>query len=131
MEADVLPEPLEVVVAVIEAEGLVLISKRLPEDSFGGYWEFPGGKRMAGETSGECLAREIQEELGLTIEVGEKRMSIEHQYPQQLICLEVFDCQVTSGAPQARECSAWRWVRPDQLKDFQFPPASSPLMNRF
>ncbi|MBC7224031.1 MAG: NUDIX domain-containing protein, partial [Anaerolineae bacterium] len=62
----------EVVAAVLVRDGRVLLAQRRPEDMLGGMWEFPGGKREPGETLRECLRRELQEELGLRVRVGEE-----------------------------------------------------------
>ena len=124
------PPPLEVTVAVIERDGRFLIAQRQPNDSFGGYWEFPGGKLDAGETMEACLAREIQEELGIVIQVGSKRMVIQYRYPSRVIRLHCFDCRLVEGEPRAIECAAWRWVVPAELDQFQFPPASKPLIRK-
>ena len=130
MEGACLPErsPLDIPVAVIRQEGRLLISQRMPQDSFGGFWEFPGGKPDGGETMEAALIREIQEELGVTIEVGEKRMMISHRYPGRVIRLHCFDCRLVEGEPRALECASWQWVLPDELERFSFPPASEPLI---
>lgn len=137
MEGDSLPEarptahtaaPLDVAVAVIERDGRYLISQRLPDDSFGGFWEFPGGKSNPGETLEACLAREIQEELGVEIAVGTKLQVVEHQYPRRTIRLHCFSCRIVTGQPRAIECATWRWALPDELMQFKFPPASRQII---
>ena len=120
--------PLEVAVAVIRHEGRLLISQRMQDDSFGGFWEFPGGKLDEGETMELCLAREIREELGITVAVGSKRMVISHRYPGRTIRLHCFDCSWVEGEPQALECAGWQWVLPEELDRFIFPPASQLLI---
>ena len=120
--------PLEVAVAVIRHEGRLLISQRMQDDSFGGFWEFPGGKLDEGETMELCLAREIREELGITVEAGPKRMVISHRYPSRTIRLHCFDCSLVEGKPQALECASWKWVLPEELDRFMFPPASQLLI---
>lgn len=119
---------LDVAVAVIERQGKLLISQRRPEDSLGGLWEFPGGKRREGEALEACLAREIREELGVAVEVGSLRRVIEHRYPHRVIHLHCFECRITQGEPQALDCAAWRWVSPEELRQYPFPPASRPLI---
>lgn len=119
---------LDVAVAVIERDGQILIAQRKPQDSFGGRWEFPGGKLNPGESLEACLAREIQEELGLVIQVGQLLKVVEHRYPHRLIRLHCFSCRVLEGEPRAIECTAWRWVAPSELNQYPFPPASDPLI---
>jgi A/G-specific adenine glycosylase len=106
----------------------VLISKRYTDDLLGGLWEFPGGKREDGETLEECLVREVQEELGIEIAVGDLLMAIRHAYTHFRITLHVFHCRYLSGQPQALDCADWRWVRLDQLDDFAFPAANRRIL---
>lgn len=122
------PPPLEVAVAIIHQDGKVLIAQRLPGDSFGGYWEFPGGKVNTGEEMQAALEREIREELGIRIEVGMERMVLEHRYPSRTIRLHCFDCRVAEGQPRSMESVEWRWVLPGELNQFDFPPASRTLI---
>ena len=119
---------LDVAIAVIEQDGRYLISQRLPKDSFGGFWEFPGGKSNPGETLEACLAREIQEELGVEITVGTKLQVVEYQYPRRKIHLHCFSCRIVTGEPRAIECSTWRWVLPKELLNYAFPPASKQII---
>jgi A/G-specific adenine glycosylase len=93
----------------------VLVAQRNADDMLGGLWEFPGGKREEGETPPECLAREIREELGIEIEVGEQLTVIEHAYTHFRITLYAFCCRVVSGEPRCLDCAAFRWMRPAQL----------------
>lgn len=123
-------DSLDVAVAVIRRDGLYLVAQRRLEDSFGGFWEFPGGKLEPGETLEAGLVREIQEELGIQISVGVQRMVIEHRTPGRTIQLHCFDCRWTAGEPQAIECAAWRWVRAEELDTLEFPPASKPLIQQ-
>lgn len=125
-----MPDPLDVVVAVIERDGLYLVSQRRPGDSFGGLWEFPGGKCDPGETLEAGLVREIREELGIRIAVGSERMVLQHRTPGRIMDLHCFDCRWVEGEPQAIECAAWRWVRAEELERLEFPPASLPLIKR-
>ena len=122
--------PLDVAIAVILHEGKFLISQRMPEDSFGGFWEFPGGKLCEGETMETCLAREIKEELGVLVEVGPKKMEISHRYPGRVIRLHCFECRLLEGDPRPLECSECRWVTAQELDQFVFPPASAPLIKK-
>ena len=123
-------EPIEVAVAVVEAGGKVLITQRKPDDSFGGLWEFPGGKLRPGESVELALVREIEEELGIRVEVGRRRMVIRHQYPARAVRLHCFDCRVLSGGLRAIECADWKWVEVSELDGFEFLPASRPLIEQ-
>ncbi|MBI3616269.1 MAG: 8-oxo-dGTP diphosphatase MutT [Candidatus Omnitrophica bacterium] len=122
-------DPIDVAVAVIEQNGKYLIAQRKAGDSFGGCWEFPGGKVNPGESLETCLTREIQEELAVPIAVGRKLQVIEHQYPERSLRLHFYLCRILSGEPQTIECADWRWVAPEELGQFQFPPASGPILD--
>lgn len=115
-------------VALIEDQGRFLISRRRAGDSFGGCWEFPGGKAKGKETIERCLVREIQEELGIQVEALKKRMVVTHRTTHQSIRLHCFDCRVVSGIPEPRACEEFRWVAPKEFSAFEFPPANRPLL---
>jgi 8-oxo-dGTP diphosphatase len=102
----------------------ILIDKRKAGGSMGGLWEFPGGKIEAGETVADCIAREIREELGIEISVGEHLISIDHTYPSFQLTLIVHHCQHISGIPQPIESDEIRWVNVRALEDYQFPAAN-------
>lgn len=131
MEGASLPEaPLDVAVAVIEDNGRYLITQRLPDDSFGGAWEFPGGKLDPGETLEACVIREMKEELDITVVVGRKMKEIEHRYPTRTIRLHCFSCRIVQGEPRPIECATWRWILAEEFDQFPFPPASMPLIEQ-
>lgn len=119
---------MDVAVGVIRQGTRVLITQRKPGDSFGGFWEFPGGKPADGERLEETLSREMREELGIEVAVGSKRMTVTHPYPDRVIRLAVFECAIRSGRPRAIECAQWRWVLPEALGAYRFPPASEPIL---
>ncbi len=88
---------IEVSAAIIFRDGKLLIAQRHTASHLGGLWEFPGGKREPGETSEQCLVREIREELGVEISVGELFEEVSHTYPEKSVHLKFFFCQVISG----------------------------------
>jgi A/G-specific adenine glycosylase len=95
--------------------GRVLVAQRNADDMLGGLWEFPGGKCEDGETLPECLAREMREELGVEVEVGERLTVIKHAYTHFRITLHAFRCRVVSGKPRCLDCAAFRWAPPTEL----------------
>jgi len=112
----------DVTAAVIRRDdGHLLIAQRKPEAMLGGLWEFPGGKCRPGESLPDCLRREIREELGLDIEVGQHLTTIQHGYTHFRISLHVFECRHLSGAPRALDCADWRWARLNELGELAFP----------
>src|ERR1017187_2822789 len=87
----------EVRAALIFRDGKLLITQRHAKAHLGGLWEFPGGKREAGETFEQCLVREIREELGIEISVGELFEEVAHDYPEKSVHLKFFRCQLLAG----------------------------------
>ncbi len=111
----------DVTAAVIRKSGKFLIAQRPHEGMLGGLWEFPGGKCQDGESLPDCLRREIEEELGIEIEVGGKITTVKHAYTHFRITLHAFDCRHVSGRLHAIGVADWRWVRLDEIDGFAFP----------
>jgi len=110
-----------VTAAIVHHNGQILIAQRPLDGMLGGLWEFPGGKQKEGETLAECLRREILEELGILIEVGEPVVTVKHSYTHFKITLYAFHCRLLKGQPQALDVADWRWVRQDDLASYPFP----------
>jgi mutator protein MutT len=121
-----------VTAAVLEREGLLLAAQRrvAPEDPRGGTWELPGGKIEPGETPEACLARELREELGLEVEVGEHLLSVAHTYPDRRILLHAYRCSILSGALQASEHQAVRWLAREEIDTLSWSAADRPILAR-
>ncbi|HET8729858.1 MAG TPA: Nudix family hydrolase [Moraxellaceae bacterium] len=117
-----------VVAAVIRREGRVLIAQRPLDKHMGGLWEFPGGKVEPGESVEGALARELQEELGITPTDARRLIRIEHDYPDKSVCLDVWDVSAFDGEPHGREGQAIRWVTSDELPTFDYPAANRPII---
>ena len=113
--APTLPHYAVAAAVIIRADGRVLVAQRLPEDTHGGLWEFPGGTCEAGETLPVALRRELQEELEMEIEVGERLISLNHRLPAAALTLTAFRCRPLAGEPRCIECAAFRWVWPAEL----------------
>lgn len=120
----------EVSAGLVFRNGLLLITQRRPQDHLGGLWEFPGGKRVPGETYEVCLRRELQEELGIEVLVGERLESITHTYPEKTVHLEFFRCAWKRHEPRALGCHDFAWVRREQLADYTFPTADTRLLEK-
>ena len=100
----------------------LLIAQRPQDGMLGGLWEFPGGKlEPQDDNLPACLRREIDEELGIVIEVGAQVAKVQHAYTHFRITLYAFHARHVGGEPQALGCAAWRWVNLDELDDYPFP----------
>ncbi|MCB4378763.1 MULTISPECIES: 8-oxo-dGTP diphosphatase MutT [unclassified Synechococcus] len=124
------PLPFQVigVGVVLNVAGDVLIDQRLEEGLLGGMWEFPGGKKEEGETIETCIARELEEELGIAVTVGAELITVDHAYSHKKLRFVVHLCAWVSGEPQPLASQQVRWVRPDQLKEFAFPAANARII---
>lgn len=108
-----------VTAAVIERDGLVLITQRPPEKLLGGLWEFPGGKVDRDESLPAGLKREICEELGVDIRVQAPFGVYRHAYTHFRVTLHAFRCALKNGQqPRLVEAHDLRWARPAELPDF-------------
>lgn len=107
-----------VTAAVIRKGGRVLITQRPREGLLGGLWEFPGGKQEEDEDLLDCLKREIREELGAEIAVGEKVGVFRHAYTHFKVTLHAFECHLLDGDPRALHPVDLRWVLHSELIDF-------------
>jgi len=117
------PKPhINVAAAIISKDGYILITKRLPGYHLAGLWEFPGGKQEPNESLEECLKREIKEELDIEIDVGSLFKTVRHEYEKKIVSLHVFECSFISGEPKAIECQEFKWVKPETLSQYEFPP---------
>lgn len=119
---------LEVAAGLIFRDGRLLITQRRDGDHLGGLWEFPGGKREAGESFETCLQRELREELGVEVEVQNLVAEITHAYPDRLVHLQFLKCRLIRHEPQPHGCQAVAWVTPDELASYTFPAADERLL---
>jgi 8-oxo-dGTP diphosphatase len=124
------PLVLVAAVALVDAEGRVLIAQRPEGKSMAGLWEIPGGKVDAGETPEQALVRELHEELG--IETATSCLApiafASHGYEKFHLLMPVFVCRKWAGTPQPREGQALKWVQPAELARYPMPPADLPLV---
>ena len=124
------PDSIDVSAGLVFRNGLLLLTQRRPDAHLGGLWEFPGGKRHAGESDEDCLRRELMEELGIEVAVGDLLATIEHQYPEKSVCLKFFRCRWLCNEPAAIGCHAIAWVNREQLSNYQFPAADAQLLEK-
>jgi mutator protein MutT len=124
------PQALDVSAGLIFRAGKLLITQRHADAHLGGLWEFPGGKREAGESFEQCLARELREELWVEVAVGKLFESLTHAYPEKSVHLKFFLCKIEAGEPRPIGCSAIAWVGKAELADYGFPAADAKLLEK-
>jgi mutator protein MutT len=117
-----------VTAAVVERDGCFLVTRRPRGVHLEGCWEFPGGKCDAGESHAACLEREMLEELGSAIRVGREIFTIEHSYPERVVELHFFACDLV-GEPTPLLGQEMQWAPRAELRALQFPPADEELLD--
>ena len=126
------PLPLVLVsaVALVDADGRVLLAQRPAGKPLAGLWEFPGGKVKPGETPETALIRELAEELGIDVAASclAPFTFASYSYPDFHLLMPLYLCRKWSGIPIAREGQRLAWVRPARLPDYPMPPADPPLV---
>ena len=120
----------EVVAALIWDKDKFLICQRPAHKARGLLWEFVGGKVEPGETKEQALVRECQEELAVTLSVGEVFMEVDHQYPDLNVHLTLFNAAICEGVPQMLEHNDIRWITPEEIPQYDFCPADEVILRR-
>jgi 8-oxo-dGTP diphosphatase len=119
-----------VAVALVDGERRVLLQKRSSGRAMAGLWEFPGGKVEEGERPEAALARELEEELGIAVEVESLEpaafASADNDGRHMLLLLYI--CRTWRGEPRPLDAEALKWVRPDEMRSLPMPPADEPLI---
>ena len=132
-EALVAPKPVVLVVAValVDADGRVLLTQRPEGKALAGMWEFPGGKVEPNETPEAALLRELREELGLDISAAclAPFAFASHAYERFHLLMPLYVCRRWAGQPEAREGQAMKWVQPSRMGELPMPPADLPLVS--
>ncbi len=114
---------------VFNKNGELLIDQRLESSSMAGMWEFPGGKKNTNESIEKTIERELKEELGIVVKVGEKLLSFEHSYTHVKLYFTAHICEWISGDPKPLASQKLLWVSPDKLFDFPFPAANTKIIS--
>jgi 8-oxo-dGTP diphosphatase len=117
-------------VALVDADGRVLLAQRPAGKSMAGLWEFPGGKVEPGETPEAALIRELHEELGIDTQASclAPLTFASHGYPDFHLLMPLYACRRWQGTPQAKEGQTLAWVRARDLRTYPMPPADLPLI---
>lgn len=120
----------EVVAALIWDGNKFMICQRPANKARGLLWEFAGGKAEPGETKEQALIRECQEELAVTLKVGEMFTEVVHEYPDLTVHLTLFHATIAEGEPQKLEHNDIRWITVDEIDGYEFCPADVEILNR-
>ncbi|MGD8961532.1 MAG: (deoxy)nucleoside triphosphate pyrophosphohydrolase [Desulfobacterales bacterium] len=119
-----------VTAAILEKDGKILIARRKADDRQAGKWEFPGGTLESDETPQECLQREMQEEFGISVTVGQFFGESVYQYHHGAIRLIAYRTSWASGRITLNDHADYRWVSPGQLSEYDFAPADIPFVKQ-
>lgn len=118
----------EVVAALIWQGEQFMICQRPAHKARGLLWEFVGGKVEPDETREQALVRECQEELAVTVAVGDVFMEVVHEYPDLTVHLTLFHAVIADGVPQKLEHNDIRWIAPHEIPDYAFCPADEEIL---
>lgn len=121
---------IEVVAALIWKEDKFLICQRPKDKARALLWEFVGGKVERGESKEEALIRECQEELDVTLNVGEEFMNVTHEYPDVTVHLTLFNATIASGTPKKLEHNDLKWITREEIPNYAFCPADVEILER-
>ena len=123
-------QPIAVAAGLIFRNHKLLVTQRTSGSHLAGLWEFPGGKCEETETLPECLQRELHEELGVVVNVRECVETLEHAYPEKVVQLSFFRCELVMGEPTGEEGQALAWIGADELGGYEFPAADARLLEK-
>ena len=118
----------EVVAALIWDKDKFMICQRPANKARALLWEFVGGKVEPGETKEDALIRECQEELAITLSVGDVFMDVVHEYPDLTVHLTLFNATIAEGEPQKLEHNDIRWITPSEIPNYGFCPADEEIL---
>ena len=118
----------EVVAALIWDNDKFMICQRPAHKARGLLWEFVGGKVEPGETKEQALIRECQEELAITLSVGNVFMDVTHEYPDIVVHLTLFNATISEGEPQKIEHNDIKWITPSEIPNYDFCPADEEIL---
>ena len=118
----------EVVAALIWDNDKFMICQRPAHKARALLWEFVGGKVEPGETKEQALIRECQEELAITLSLGDVFMDVVHEYPDITVHLTLFNATISKGIPQKLEHNDIKWITVEEIDQFDFCPADTEIL---
>lgn len=120
----------EVVAALIRDKDKFMICQRPAHKARGLLWEFVGGKVEPGETKEQALIRECQEELAVTLSIGDVFMDVVHEYPDLTVHLTLFNAAILEGIPKKLEHNDIKWITPSEISNYEFCPADVEILKK-
>ena len=120
----------EVVAALIWDKDKFMICQRPAHKARGLLWEFVGGKVEPGETKEQALIRECQEELTVTLSIGDVFMDVVHEYPDLTVHLTLFNAVILEGIPKKLEHNDIKWITPSEISNYEFCPADVEILKK-
>ncbi|KAA3620285.1 MAG: (deoxy)nucleoside triphosphate pyrophosphohydrolase [Flavobacterium sp.] len=120
--------PIEVVCGIISSNDKIFIARRKQGKSMAGKWEFPGGKREAGESDIQALKRELREEFGMAVDILNRFGSNFHDYENFSIKLTAYNCEFIGASFNLTDHDKYAWVFPNDLIKFEFASADLPFV---
>ena len=113
-----------------DSKGRYLLTQRNPHAVLPLLWEFPGGRVRDGETPEVALRRCLRDKLGVTIEVGERRLQVERDYETYHVQLQAWSAAISAGSPSREDVWDYRWVKPSEFAEYTFPPADKETVDQ-
>ena len=120
----------EVVAALIWDKDKFMICQRPAHKARGLLWEFVGGKLEPGETKEQALIRECQEELAVTLSIGDVFMDVVHEYPDLTVHLTLFNAAILEGIPKKLKHNDIKWITPSEISNYEFCPADVEILKK-
>lgn len=121
----------EVVAALIWKNNKFMICQRPATKARALLWKFVGGKVEQGETKEQALIRECKEELNITLNVDDVFMEVVHEYPDITVHLTLFNAIIAEGVPQKLEHNDIKWIKTNDIPDYEFCPADEEILEKF
>lgn len=121
---------LKVTCAIIIRQNKILVTQRNENSDHPYQWEFPGGKIKQNETEADCIAREINEELGIEIRILDLMIHVQHDYGFRKIELIPFICEIQSGSIKLTEHIDFKWISIENLEQIDLSDADRKLIQK-
>lgn len=119
-----------VTAAIIEKDSLLFCARRGPDRHLAGYWEFPGGKVELGESAANGLARELQEELNVDVQVNNLFAVNIHEYDHNIVELHAYWVEILAGTLSLKDHDDFIWLPIEKLNSLMWAPADIPFIEK-